>query len=112
MGIGIILAVTAAMYLIVTWLLRWGGRWLLGEAPVEAVSNGSESGYASGPYVAFELRERVDQVEYAARYAAWYSLTEGIPAILYVQVRPDDKAEHQLLESALRRWPGMLVMYE
>ena len=109
---GVILAITAALYLIITWVLRWGGRWLLGGAPVNPVSDGHEAGYTAGSYAVFELYGHVDQVEYAARYAAWYSLTEGIPAVLYVQVRPDDKAEHQLLESALRHWPGMLVIYE
>ncbi|BAU26547.1 hypothetical protein DFP93_10871 [Aneurinibacillus soli] len=106
MGPGMILAVTAAVYLIVTWLLRWGVNWLLGSAPVEAEC-------LTGPHAAFNMCAPMDQVEYAAYYTAWYSLIEGIPAVLYV-VRglAEEEADQQLLEHALCRWPNLLVVQE
>lgn len=106
MGPGMILVVTTAVYLIVTWLLRWSVNGLLSGAPVEAV-------YMAGPYAAFKMCAHMDQVEYAAHCTTWYSLIEGIPAVLYVaRGLAEEEADQQLLEHALYRWPHLLVIQE
>lgn len=98
-----IFGITAAAYLIGTWLMVQGGTLLYDRSPANLRSLVWAKG-ASVP-VLFLFENQEEQLEYAIRYALWTSVTEGIP--LHIYLPPQQENIAPVLMLIRRNWPDL-----
>lgn len=100
-----VLGITAAIYLISTWLMVWFGALLFDRTPAywHLLSRRKKA-----PLPVFFLLENTEeQLEYAIRHTVWTSAVEGVPMRIYLSPLPEQL--HPMLTLVRRHWPELQV---
>lgn len=100
-----IVGITAAIYLISTWLMVWMGALLFDSTPAYLRLLSRRKG-APLP-VFFLLDHTEEQLEYAIRHTVWTSAMEGIPMRVYLSPQPERMLP--MLTLIRRHWPELQI---
>ncbi|SDH58042.1 hypothetical protein SAMN04489735_10346 [Aneurinibacillus thermoaerophilus] len=102
-GVWSVAAITAAVYVILAWVLVWGGRFLFDRFPPHLQRTGRKSGSLQ---VVLLLDNPDEHLEYAVRHALWVSAAHGVSLQIYVN---EEVNSSTLLPMIQRAWPDLPI---